>query len=215
MILVNFKIYKESFGDKAVELAKICAKVAKKTGVKIIPVVSALDAYRIKKEVGGDVYLQSVDAVIEGAKTGFISPVAAKELKIDGSIINHSEHRLKTGTIKQILKDWPKDFKSVLCVSSLGQIDKWAKNTTADIVAYEPKELIGSKDKSVATEKSETIKKIAEIYKDKIVLVGAGIKSVEDVKVSLKMGAKGILISSSIIKSQNPEEELEKLASAF
>jgi len=59
------------------------------------------------------------------------------------------------------------------------------------------------------------LKKITEIYKDKIVLVGAGIKSVEDVKVSLKMGAKGILISSSIIKSKNPEEELEKLASAF
>ena len=215
MILVNFKIYKESFGDKAVELAKICDKVAKKTGVEIIPVVSALDAYRIKKEVGIKVFLQSVDNVIEGPKTGFISPIAAKELKIDGSIINHSEHQLKTGTIKQLLKIWPKDFKSVLCISSLGQIDRWAKNTRAEIVAYEPKELIGSKDKSVATEKSGMIKKIAEIYKDKIVLVGAGIKSVEDVKVSLKMGAKGIFISSSVVKSENPEAELEKLARAF
>jgi len=216
MILVNFKLYKEIFGDGAIKLAEICQKVAKKTGVKIIPVVTALDAVRIKEKLGIDeVYLQSVDEVVDGAKTGFISPFQADKLEIKGTLINHSEHRVKPGSIKKMLKNWPKNFKSVVCISTLGQAEGWAKNIKPDIIAYEPKELIGSKDKSVATEKPEMIKKIVEKYPKIPVLVGAGIHSKEDVKVSLKLGARGILISSFIVKSKDPEKELLEIASAF
>ena len=215
MILVNFKLYKETFGDGALKLAEICQKVSKKSGVEIIPVVSALDAVRIKEKLKMKVYVQAVDEVDEGAKTGFISPFQTSELKIDGTLINHSEHRIKAGTIKKMLKNWPKGFKSVLCISSFGQAEGWAKNIKADIIAYEPKELIGSKDKSVATEKPEIIKKIVEKYPKIPILVGAGIHSKEDVVVSLKLGAKGILISSFIVKAKNPEKELLEIASAF
>lgn len=215
MILVNFKVYKETFGEGAIKLAEICKKVSQKTGVKIIPVVSALDAYRIKKELEMEVYLQAVDEVEEGAKTGQISPFQAKALNIDGTILNHSENRIKSGTIKKMLKNWPKGFKSVLCISSLGQSEGWAKNLTPDIIAYEPKELIGSKDRSVATEKPEIIKKIVKKYPKIPILVGAGIHSKEDVAVSLKLGAKGVLISSFIVKSKDPEKELTEIASVF
>ena len=216
MILVNFKLYKETFGDGALKLAEICQKVAKKTGVEIIPVVSSLDAFRIKEKLGmNKVYIQAVDEVTEGAKTGFISPFQASELKIEGTLINHSEHRVKPGSIKKILKNWPKDFKSVVCISTLGQAQAWAKNIKPDMIAYEPRELIGSKDRSVATEKPEMIKKIVEKYSKIPVLVGAGIHSKEDVKISLKLGAKGVLISSFIVKAKDPEKELLEIASAF
>ncbi len=215
MILVNFKLYKETFGDGALKMAEICQKVAKKSGVKIIPVVSVLDAVRIKEKLGIEVFIQAVDEVVDGAKTGFISPFQAEVLKIDGSLLNHSEHKMKPGSIKKLLKNWPKDFKSVVCVSTLGQIEGWAKNIKPDIIAYEPKELIGSKDKSVATEKPEIIKKIVEKYSKIPVLVGAGIHSKEDVAISLKLGAKGVLISSFIIKAKDPEKELTEIASVF
>jgi len=216
MILVNFKLYKETFGDGALKLAEICQRVSKKSGIEIIPVVSALDAVRIIEKLKmKNVYIQAVDDMVDGAKTGFISPFQASELKIEGTLINHSEHRIKPGSIKKILKNWPKDFKSVVCISTLGQADGWAKNIKADMIAYEPKELIGSKDKSVATEKPEMIKKIVEKYPKIPVLVGAGIHSKEDVKVSLKLGAKGILISSFIVKAKDPERELMEIASAF
>ena len=215
MILVNFKLYRETFGNGALKLAEICQKVTKKTGVKIIPVVTALDALRIKEKLKMEVYLQAVDEVKDGAKTGFISPFQAESLKIEGTLINHSEHRIKPGSIKKILKNWPKDFKSVVCISTLGQADGWAKNIKPDIIAYEPKELIGSKDKSVATEKPEMIKKIVEKYSKIPILVGAGIHSKEDVKISLKLGAKGVLISSFIVKAKDPEKELLEIASAF
>jgi len=215
MIVVNFKIYEETFGDKALELAKICQKVTKKTKIKIIPAVSALDALRIKNELGMEVWLQNVDEVFEGAKSGAVSPLQAISLGISGTLFNHSENKKKPGTIKKMLKIWPNNFKMMLCLSSLGQTESWAKKIKPDFIAYEPKYLIGSKDKSVATEKPEIIKKMVEKYPNVSVFVGAGIHSTKDVEVSLKLGAKGVLISSYIVKNKNPEERLEELARCF
>jgi triosephosphate isomerase len=215
MIVVNFKIYEETFGNKAFELAKICKEVSEKTKIKIIPVVSSLDAFRIKNELGMDVWLQNVDEVFEGAKSGAISPLQAKSLGISGTLINHSENRKKPGTIRKMLKNWPNNFKSMLCLNSLGQIEGWAKNLKPDYIAYEPKYLIGSKDKSVATEKPEVIQKIVNKYPETPIFVGAGIHSIKDVEISLKLGAKGILISSYIVKNKEPKERLEELARCF
>ena len=215
MIIVNFKVYEETWGDKALELAKICQKVEKKSGIKIIPAVSALDAVRIKEKLGMKVFLQKVDEFFEGAATGSISPVQAKALRIDGAILNHSENRISPGTLKKMMKVWPKDFELVVCLGSLGQTESWAKNIKPDFIAYEPKYLIGSKDKSVATEKPEVIKKIVQKYKKVPILAGAGIHSAEDVKVALKLGVKGILISSYIVKAKDQEKRLTELAEGF
>ncbi len=215
MILVNFKIYKNTFGNGAIELAEICQKVMNKTGIKIIPVVSALDAFRIKDKLGMEVYLQNVDLESKGAKTGSISALQASLLKIDGSLLNHSECQMKTGSIKRILKNWPKNFKSIVCISSFGQAEGWAKDIKADMIAYEPKDFIGNRDKSVASEKPEVIKKIVEKYPKIPILVGAGIHSIEDIKVSLQLGAKGVLISTFIIEAKDPEKELTELCKCF
>ena len=40
LIVLNFKTYDESTGDKAVALAKLCDMVAKETGAKIVAVPS-------------------------------------------------------------------------------------------------------------------------------------------------------------------------------
>ncbi len=215
MIAVNFKIYENTFDSGSLELAKICKKVAEKTKVRIVPVVSALDARLIKEKLGIEVWIQNTDEFFEGAKSGSISPIQAKEAGVDGSLINHSECRKNPGTIKKMLKAWPKKFVATVCLSSLGQAEGWAKNIKPDFIAYEPKSLIGSKDKSVASEKPEIIKKMVENFSGIPILVGAGIHSAEDVKVSLKLGAKGILISSYIVKSKNPGEKLMELAKCF
>ncbi len=215
MILVNFKLNKSTFGDGAIKLAKICKEVMEETGVKIIPVVSALDAYRIQKEVGIKVYLQSIDEFDEGSHSGYISPVAAKELGIEGSLINHSEHRLKPGTILGILKKLPDDFKTVLCLQTLGQTEGWAKNVKSTYIAYEPSQFIGNREKSVATEKPEVIKKMVDKYPKIPVLVGAGVHSKEDVSISIGLGAKGILVATDVVKADDPKKELTKLARGF
>lgn len=215
MILVNFKTYKESFGAGALKLAKVCKRVMESSGIMIFPVVSAFDADRIKREVDIEVLVQSVDGNIEGAHTGATSALQAKEIGVFGSLVNHSENKLPPGTIKKILKDWPEGLVSVVCLQTLGQTETWAKNIKPNYIAYEPSELIGSKTKSVATEKAEVIKKIVAKYPKIPILVGAGIHSAEDVRVSLKCGAKGILVASDVVKAKDPDKELSELASGF
>jgi len=56
MILLNFKLYPETFGDEAINLSAIAKQVMENTGVKIIPVLSALDAVRVKEKLNIDVY---------------------------------------------------------------------------------------------------------------------------------------------------------------
>lgn len=215
MILVNFKAYKESWGKGAVVLAKICKKVAVETGVTILPVVSALDAVRVMNEAEIEVILQSVDGVEEGAKTGYVSALAAKELGIRGALINHSEKKLKPGMIRSMLKRWPEGFEAIVCLQTLGQSERWAKRIKPTMMAYEPSYLIGSTDKSVASEESGIIKKMAEKYPTVPLLVGAGIKDGGDLKIALKMGARGVLVASAIVKDKDPYGRLLELAKAF
>ena len=215
MIAVNFKVYKNTFGNGVLELAKICRKVEEKTKVKIIPIVSAIDARMIKEKIGGEVWIQNSDEFFEGPVSGSISPLQAKAAGIDGTLLNHSECRKKPGTIKKMLAMWPSDFKVTMCLTSLGQAKKWAKGVKVDYIAYEPKNLIGNKDKSVASEKPEVIKKMVDLFGKTPVLVGAGVHSPEDLKISLKLGAKGILISAYIVRDGNPEVKLMELAKCF
>jgi triosephosphate isomerase len=215
MILVNFKVYTQTFNEGAIKLAKICKEVMEETGVKIIPVVSSLDAHRIINELKINVYIQHIDAITDGPKTGFISGQQAKELGVKGSLINHSEHKLKPGTIKNILTIIPKNFDSVVCLNSLGQAESWARNIKPSMIAYEPSYLIGNKEKSVATDRPDVIKKMVEKFKNVPVLVGAGIKDADDVRISLDLGAKGVLISSAIVTAKDPKVELLKLCQPF
>lgn len=203
MIIVNFKLYPQTFGDGALKLAKICKSVSKKTGVKIIPAVSALDCSRIDSPV----FLQYLD--------NYTSAIQAFKIGVTGSLLNHSDHRLKPGTISQILKNLPRDFISILCIQSLGQVQTWAKKLKPTYFAYEPPELIGNKHLSVATIKPETITNIAKELGKTPLLVGAGIHSQADVVASLKLGAVGILVATDIVTSSDPEPQLLDLASGF
>jgi len=215
MILVNFKIYKETFGDGAIKLVEIIKEVANKYKIRIVLTASALDAVRIKERTGAEVWLQNVDEYSEGKHTGWVSMEQAVKLGIKGSLINHSEHQLPRGTVQKIIKNKPEGFELMACVKSIGQIERWMAKTKPDWILYEPPELIASKDKSVATEKSEAIKNAIEKAGGIPIMVGAGVKNKQDVEVSLKMGAKGVGVSSAVVLANNPKEVLEEIAKGF
>ena len=99
-------------------------------------------------------------------------------------------------------------MKSIVCVKSLIEAKKVAK-LKPDYIAYEPPSLIGGKI-SVSTAKPDVIKKVVKAMKIPI-LVGAGIHCNEDVKKSYELGAKGILVSSAIVKAKDPEKILKEL----
>jgi triosephosphate isomerase len=215
MILVNFKLFPQSFGDQAVSLAKICFRVSQDTGVKIYPVVSALDAHRLISTVGIRVYLGHVDEYLSGPKTGYVSALQAQILGIRGSLLNHSEHRLPPGTIRKILKNQPAGFESIVCLGRLGQLTTWAKKLPADYIAYEPRELIGSRHSSVFSQNLSVIKKFLDYYPPSRLIAGAGIHTVADARIAVDLQLAGILVATDVLCSVNPEKELRQLATAF
>lgn len=226
MILVNFKTYPEGTGERAVELAKICQKVAEETKVEIIPVVQAVDLWRIKQAVEIPVFVQHLDLFSPGKHTGWISLEAVIEVGAVGTLLNHSERPMPPGTIKQILKRISGKsgksgrsgggFRVVVCTKTLGQAARLVK-LKPDFLAYEPPELIGAKQASVATVHPKTVEKVVKMAKSKgiPVIVGAGIHSGKDVKISLRKGARGVLVSSFVVLAKEPEKELRELARAF
>jgi triosephosphate isomerase len=215
MLFINFKIYPQTFGQGALDLAKACEKAAEHTKVKIIPVVSPLDLRQIKQETTLEVWLQHVDLFEQGRHTGYISPLQAQQAGADGTLLNHSEHEIAPGKINQTLSKI-KDLKSMVCFKTKGQAQNWLKklNPQPDFIAYEPPELIAG-ETSVSQAKPEVIKRITELMPESNLIVGAGIKTKQDVEKSLELGAKGVLVASAVVKADNPEKKLLELAQGF
>ena len=215
MILVNFKLYPETFGDGALKLAKIVKDVGDKYKIRTVVAVSALDAVRVIKETGIEVWLQNIDQYQNGKHSGWVSSLQALNLGIKGSLLNHSEHQFPKGTVLKILKNKPTDFEIACCVKSIGQAEKWVIRAKPDYILFEPPELIASDDSSVATKKPQSIQRLAKLCQNIPLIVGAGVKNKEDVKISLKMGAKAVCLSSAFVLSNDPGLSLRILLRGF
>jgi len=203
IIIINFKTYKQ--GKKVVELAKKIEKVSK----DIIIGVQANDIYEVAKATKLKVFSEHVDYFKPGKYTGYIIPEAIKKDKAVGSFLNHSEHKLKFDVlVKSIKRCKDVGLKTAVFAKDLKQAKKIEK-LKPDFLIYEPPELVGG-DVSVSDAKPEVISKIKKNLKCKF-LVGAGIKTKEDVDVAMKLGASGIAVSSAVVKSKNPEGKLRGL----
>lgn len=213
MIVINFKTYKEATGYKAIDLARIIRRVMDETGVRIVAVPQVADL-RDCVEAGAECWVQHVDPVEPGKNTGWIGVEDVEEAGAHGSLLNHSEHKLPW---EQLLKTMEiiagRAFEGCICANSVEEAIK-IDPLKPDYIAYEPPELIGSRDKSVASEKPEIIAQVIKAV-TKPVLIGAGVHSQEDVKAGLQLGAKGILLATDVVLAEDPEKELRKLAEAF
>ena len=82
----------------------------------------------------------------------------------------------------------------------------------APLVAYEPPELIGG-NISVSTAKPDIIEKASVLCEKNGVklIVGAGIKTHNDILTSLKLGAAGGLVASGVVLASNPAVAITSL----
>lgn len=218
MIFVNYKTYVESSGDNAVELTKILESVAQESQIKIIPVVQSLDLKEIVENSSLEVWIQSVDAADFGAHTGSIIPKEVAELNAKGTFLNHSENKiddfeLLRNTVKSCIDA---GLKTLVFAADLEELRK-NLDLKPDFISYEPPELVGSTSSSVSESKPEIISEAVNISKDAGVplIVGAGIKSAEDIRIGLQLGAAGFAIASSIVKSDDPKQSLLELVEGY
>jgi triosephosphate isomerase len=205
LIVINLKTYQQ--GEKAVKIAKEIEKVDK----NIILGVQASDIYEVAKKTKLKVYAQHVDPFEPGRNTGYVLPEAVKKDKAVGTFLNHSEHKLTIGAIKKTIARCKKiKLKTMIFVKDIKQA-KEVEKLQPDYLIYEPPELVAGKI-SVSTAKSEIIKNLSKkLKKTTRFLVGAGIKTQEDVVTSMKLGAAGIAVSSAITKAKNPRKKLKEL----
>jgi triosephosphate isomerase len=203
IIIVNLKTYKQGSAD--IRLAKEIEKVSK----DIIVGVQASDIYEIKKATKLKVYVQHVDPFEPGRHTGYTIPESAKKDGAIGTFLNHSEHRLTLDVLKKTMERCRiAGLKTAVFAADLKEAKK-IKRMKPDFLIIEPPELVAG-DISVSKAKPELIKNIAKKLKYPF-LVGAGIKTAEDVKVAMKLGASGIAVSSAITTARNPSRKLKEL----
>jgi triosephosphate isomerase len=212
LILVNFKTYETATGKKAIELAKICEKVAKDTETNIVVAVQAVDISTIAKEVSIPVFAQHIDAISFGSNTGHVLPEAVKEAGAVGTLINHSECRVEEDAVAGAIKRAKElGLTTVVCAPS-AYVSGILSKLKPDFVAVEPPELIGG-DISVSTAKPEVITEtIEKVEGNAPVLTGAGVKTKDDVKKALELGTVGVLLASGVTKAADPETVLKELA---
>ncbi len=92
LILINFKTYPESIGNKSLVLAKSIASVKNKN--YLIAIAPSLVTLReIAKKVRVPVYAQHADNDSAGAHTGHVLPSEIKDSGAKGVILNHSEKK--------------------------------------------------------------------------------------------------------------------------
>jgi len=104
LIVLNEKAYAESMGEKGFELAEMCEEVAVEKGVNIAICPQQVELALIASLVNIPCFAQHVDAVDPGSHTGFTTLESVKEAGARGSLVNHSEHRLKIAEIDFIIK---------------------------------------------------------------------------------------------------------------
>ena len=218
LIVLNYKTYDETTGDKAVALAKICDSVAKETGAKIIVAPQFTDIYRISREVSIPVYGQHIDDVKFGGNTGSILPEAVKAAGAAGCLLNHSEKRLKLAEIDAaIQKLRAMGMVSIVCTNNIA-VSQAAAALGPDYVAVEPPELIGSgisvaqAQPGIVTGSVAAVKKVNPNVR---VLCGAGIAKGDDVKKALELGTEGVLLASGVIKAKDQRAVLMDLVSGL
>jgi triosephosphate isomerase len=218
VIVINFKAYQQVVGEKGIGLAKICENVAKENDVEIVIVPQMVELGVIAKSVSIPVFSQHVDAVEPGSRTGHTTAEAVKGAGAAGTLINHSEMRMRIADIDfAVEKCRELGLETIVCSNNL-EVSKACGLTNPDFVAVEPPELIGG-DISVTTANPEivrnTVNAVKNINPNVKILCGAGVKNGKDVAKALELGAEGVLLASGVVKAENPKEVLIDLVSGI
>lgn len=211
ILIVNLKTYPEGTGKNAHALLKAAEDV---TEENIILAVQAVDIRYLSEHSRVPIFAQHIDPVEEGNRTGSITPQSAKDAGAQGTLINHSEHRISEEQIKKTVELCRKHgLISVVCAESPMEAEKFAKHNP-DYIAIEPPELIGG-DISVSTAKPEVITNTVRAIPHTKVLCGAGVKTENDSRIAIKLGSKGLLVASGIVKAKDQKKAIIDLLNGF
>ena len=216
IVILNYKTYLESSGLKALELAHDLQSAASESGITMVAAPQAADIYRISEETSLPIFAQHIDPIAPGGHTGSNLISTLIDAGISGTLINHSENRMKLADIEEVITQCREnEIESCVCTNNIAT-SKAAAALGPTAVAVEPPELIGTGipvSQAQPEVVEDSVKGVKEINKDVKVLCGAGITTGDDMKAAMDLGADGVLLASGIIKAESPKDALLDLVS--
>jgi triosephosphate isomerase len=208
-VLVNLKAYP----CDPVEVATAAADVSDDSGVRVAVAPQAAHIESVS-ETGVETWAQHVSPNEHGSHTGSTLAEAVADAGAEGTMLNHSENRLKLADIDASLDAADRaDLETIVCANNPEQIGAVAA-LGPDAVAVEPPELIGTgtpvskADPDIVT---GAVDAAARVDGDVDVLCGAGISTGEDLVSASDLGATGVLLASGVAKADDPRAALEDL----
>jgi len=218
IILVNFKTYAEATGENAIKMAEMAERASIETGVCIGVAPQMVDIAPIAKSVSIPVFAQHMDPIKYGSFTGHVLPESVKYAGAAGTLINHSERRLRLADIDAaVTRAREIGLISVVCTNN-ASVSASAAALEPDMIAVEPPELIGTGipvSKAKPEVVTETVEAVRRINPKITVLCGAGITGGEDVAAAIRLGAEGVLVASGIVKAKSPYKVMIEFAEAI
>lgn len=216
IVILNYKTYLESSGENALELARALKSASEESGITMVAAPQAADIYRIQDQISLPIFAQHIDPITPGGHTGSNLIETLIEAGISGSLINHSENRMKLADIDEVIQLCKQnDIESCVCTNNIAT-SKAIATFSPDAVAVEPPELIGTGipvSQAQPEVVEDSVKGVKSINKKIKVLCGAGISTGDDMKAVMDLGADGVLLASGIVKAENPKEALLDLVS--
>lgn len=216
IVILNYKTYLESSGENALELARALKSASEESGITMVAAPQAADIYRIQDQIFLPIFAQHIDPITPGGHTGSNLIETLIEAGISGSLINHSENRMKLADIDEVIQLCKQnDIESCVCTNNIAT-SKAIATFSPDAVAVEPPELIGTGipvSQAQPEVVEDSVKGVKSINKKIKVLCGAGISTGDDMKAAMDLGADGVLLASGIVKAKNPKEALLDLVS--
>ncbi len=216
IIILNFKAYKQAIGDGSVKLSQIAKEVSQQTGVRIIVAPQPTEIAKTAPIV--ETIAQNIDPIDPGRGTGFLLADSVLQNGGNGSILNHSEHKMDHRELAvAIAKMRELGMKSFVCAKDVEEA-KQVAFLNPDFIAVEPPELIGT-GKSVSTTQPEVVKNsvaaIQMINKKVKILCGAGISNWTDSKKARELGTEGVLLASAFVLAKDPKAVLLDIATGL
>ena len=213
-LIVNFKNYPRVLGEGSVKLALAVKAAAESAGVTAIVSPPTPMLARVASVPGLEVYSQSVGSESGDKTTGAILPEAVKGAGAAGTILNHSESRRSLAELKALLPRLAGLKLDVcLCAQSAEEAARLAP-LGPKYLAVEPPELIGT---GTAVSKAmpelivATVSAARRVGYRGMVLCGAGIVGGDDVRRAVELGVDGVLVASSVVKSDDWKSKVSEL----
>jgi len=204
------------YGKEALSLAREADRLSEKYGITVIFDPQYVDIPIISRQTKNIyVFSQHMDPFKPGRGLGGVLPEALKEAGAVGTLLNHAEKRITLSQIARSIKRADEvGLATLVCADSPEEAAAIAQ-LRPNMILAEPPDLIGAQE-AVGKEFIEQTRKLVKaIDREIIIFNSAGIKTADDVKSVIRLGAEATGSTSGILKAEDPFRIMEEMISAL